>query len=207
MNKFLYPRSGKRGHMTDEIRNAYLVVATLIATATYQAALSPPGGLHQTMVGTDSTLSHEAPNLLLNSKPSFGNEEKSSMSDKDFITVSITNMFCFIASTFAIVSLLPRTNIAAWLLLYLSMILLQTSYIFSILVMCPTHLTTVFILVIYGFLEVTFITELPCIFAIVGYHKTQNFTKKVNSLGEHTTIQNRAKNSLAQSIYTLRSKL
>ncbi|TKY66479.1 Transcriptional corepressor LEUNIG [Spatholobus suberectus] len=47
---------------SEEIRNAYLVVATLIATTTYQAALSPPGGLHQTDVETNNTLSHVASN-------------------------------------------------------------------------------------------------------------------------------------------------
>ncbi|XP_014632518.1 ankyrin repeat-containing protein BDA1-like [Glycine max] len=41
--------------------NAYLVVTTLIATATYQVALSPHGGLYQTHVGTNNTvMSHVA---------------------------------------------------------------------------------------------------------------------------------------------------
>ncbi|ESW05231.1 hypothetical protein PHAVU_011G163200 [Phaseolus vulgaris] len=35
-----------RAEARDEIQNAYLIVATLIATSTYQAVLSPPGGFH-----------------------------------------------------------------------------------------------------------------------------------------------------------------
>jgi len=47
--------------MTQEECNAYLVVTTLIATATYQVALSPHGGLYQTHVGTNNTvMSHVA---------------------------------------------------------------------------------------------------------------------------------------------------
>jgi len=36
MNEWLIRKSGMRGKMSNEIRNAYLIVATLIATATYQ---------------------------------------------------------------------------------------------------------------------------------------------------------------------------
>ncbi|GAU46593.1 hypothetical protein TSUD_186620 [Trifolium subterraneum] len=36
-----------RKDISEEQRNAFLIVATLIATATYQSALSPPGGVYQ----------------------------------------------------------------------------------------------------------------------------------------------------------------
>ncbi|CAL0333750.1 unnamed protein product [Lupinus luteus] len=40
-----------RGDISEEQRNAFLVVAVLVATATYQAALNPPGGFYQANAG------------------------------------------------------------------------------------------------------------------------------------------------------------
>ncbi|TKY66478.1 Ankyrin repeat-containing protein [Spatholobus suberectus] len=139
--EWIIVKFGPRQHMSEEVRNAYLVVATLVATATYQAALSPPGGFHQTDVGTNNTLSHVASKSWITWYDARSGS-KSSLSNEDFIQITMANMFCFFASTFAIVSLMPRNNVVAWLLLTSSMLLLQASYMSSIFAMSPTANTT-----------------------------------------------------------------
>ena len=90
--------------MSEEERNAYLVVAALIATATYQAALSPPGGLYPSNVGTNNNTSHVvASTHSINDKSSIPKDGNSIMSATEFNLFSIANTCSFMASTFAIV--------------------------------------------------------------------------------------------------------
>ncbi|KAL5147441.1 Ankyrin repeat-containing protein BDA1 [Glycine soja] len=117
-----------RRYMTEEERNAYLVVAALIETATYQVALSPPGGLYPSDVGTNNNTSHVvASTHSINDKSSIPKDGNSIMSATEFNLFSLVNMSSFIASTFAIILLLPRTNVM-WFLLYSPPIFLQLSF-------------------------------------------------------------------------------
>ncbi|BAT89489.1 hypothetical protein VIGAN_06045300 [Vigna angularis var. angularis] len=84
MREWLIRKTGNRGNMSDEIRRVYLIVATLVATATYNAAVSPPGGVHQA-AGTNNTAIHVASNS------SKVYEGKSVMSTSNFMLFSITN--------------------------------------------------------------------------------------------------------------------
>ncbi|TKY66524.1 hypothetical protein E2542_SST09400 [Spatholobus suberectus] len=126
-------QNNMRERSSEEARNAYLVVATLVATATYQAALSPPGGLGQINAGTNNTQGQVASNSSIN-------EGKSSMTTKDFISFSATNSFAFLTSTVAIIGLLPKRNVA-WVVLYLSMALLAISYMKSVSEISPLPLS------------------------------------------------------------------
>ncbi|KAL5147446.1 Ankyrin repeat-containing protein BDA1 [Glycine soja] len=130
-----------RRYMTEEERNAYLVVAALIATATYQAALSPPGGLYPSDVGTNNNTSHVvASTHSINEKSSIPKDGNSIMSAGEFNLFSIVNMSSFITSTFAIILLLPRTNILMWCLLYSPPLFLQLSFCIAMMVISPTPL-------------------------------------------------------------------
>ncbi|KAG5046956.1 Ankyrin repeat-containing protein BDA1 [Glycine soja] len=84
----------KRRYMTQEECNAYLVVTTLIATATYQVALSPPGGLYQTHVGTNNTLmSHVAASSSINFKSTTRIEGNSILSSIEFTLFSLMTIY------------------------------------------------------------------------------------------------------------------
>jgi len=136
MNAWLIRKSGMRGNMSNEIRDAYLIVATLIATATYQAALSPPGGFHQidSASSNNTLIGHGASNS------SKVHEGKSVMSNTNFLAFSTTNMFAFLTSILTIIFLMPRN--VGWFLMYASSLLLAQSYFFSMTVISPNDLTT-----------------------------------------------------------------
>ncbi|KAK7405293.1 hypothetical protein VNO78_06496 [Psophocarpus tetragonolobus] len=159
---------GLKNHISDDERNMCLVVAALVATATYQAALSPPGGVYQADAGSDSnntTLTHvgfSLPNFV-NGKSSDPKEGNSIMSDSNFGLFALTNMLAFMASILATYFLLPRT--VALITLFLAVVLLQGSYYNSMAIISPSLFNTIFISVFYsfvmiGFLEVTFLTTL-----------------------------------------------
>ncbi|XP_020239329.1 ankyrin repeat-containing protein BDA1 [Cajanus cajan] len=144
-------RSRLRKHMSGEALNAYLVVLALIAAATYQATLSPPGGLSQTDGGTNNTLSRVAFHSLINSrKTTAGNEGNSILPTFDFLLFFMPSMSCFMASTMLILAILPKK--ASWILLYTPMLLFQISYVAALLVISPTPTTTTtIILLLYAF--------------------------------------------------------
>lgn len=107
----------------EENRNAYLVAATLVATAIYQAALSPPpAGFQQTeLLGNNL---HSSSNL---SKA----EWRSVLLDPVYFAYSATNMCAFLVSIFTIMALLPKDD--TWDLLGISTILLIDSYFLSMM--------------------------------------------------------------------------
>lgn len=115
--------------MSEEQRNAFLVVATLVATATFQAALSPPGGLHLIdVIGTNHTLTHLASN-------SSTTEGKSIMPKGYFILFSTINTCAFIASAATILFILPKKF--PFGMLYMSIWLLVADYVISMNFITP----------------------------------------------------------------------
>ncbi|WVZ03615.1 hypothetical protein V8G54_024421 [Vigna mungo] len=107
MREWLIRKTGMRGKMSDEIRRVYMIVATLVATATYNAAVSPPGGVHQIQA---------AGTIHLESNSSKVYEGKSVMSSSDFMLFSITNSSAFILSLISIIFMMPRN--LGWVLLH-----------------------------------------------------------------------------------------
>ena len=63
-----YFKYNKARDSPSEIRNAMLVIAILIATATYQAVLSPPGGVWQDDSLQGATKAHTAGQSIMGSK-------------------------------------------------------------------------------------------------------------------------------------------
>ncbi|KAJ8760734.1 hypothetical protein K2173_017840 [Erythroxylum novogranatense] len=99
--------------MSNETRNAVLVVAILIATATYQAVLNPPGGLSQA-IPTSFTLNGTLPTRDSTNNTSLTGELKYSdpkpyFSDLVFWTLFIAfNTIAFLMSLIKIITLFPR---------------------------------------------------------------------------------------------------
>ena len=71
-----------RRDISEERRNTWLIVATLVATSTYQSALSPPGGVYQVNASEDN----------MNITSSLGNAGKSVLSRSDFLLFLSMNM-------------------------------------------------------------------------------------------------------------------
>ncbi|CAN6894923.1 unnamed protein product [Brassica oleracea] len=95
--------TGKTSPNTSERRDALLVVAILIATATYQAGLSPPGGFWQEN----------------SSNPNDGNGHKAgqmTMVFKNAIMFIVLNGLAFLSSLFVIIILVME--LPMWKLLY-----------------------------------------------------------------------------------------
>ncbi|KAK7317715.1 hypothetical protein RJT34_02170 [Clitoria ternatea] len=158
-------------NVPSEDRETYLIVVTLIATATYQASLSPPGGLYQPDTGNQNSLSHLNVGSILNStaintKSSVGVGGNSVMSTLDFIIFSLTNMLSFILSSFTIFGLIPSGSFLV-VLVGLPLWFLQLNYIYSMLVISPTPFATTSVCIILIVLYITMLLEIPVFFAKV----------------------------------------
>ncbi|XP_030443116.2 ankyrin repeat-containing protein BDA1-like [Syzygium oleosum] len=118
------------GFGDETARDIILVVSTLIATATYQAALSPPGGYWQDSSSNPSTNStaasiensHQAGDIIMNGWSLY--------------FFSVVNSMAFFTSIGAIwataIPLLPRTNMVC-----IAMVILGTAFSYSLVSQFP----------------------------------------------------------------------
>ncbi|MED6135772.1 hypothetical protein PIB30_049727 [Stylosanthes scabra] len=128
-----------RSQINEENRNAYLVVATLVVTAIYQAVLSPPGGLTQSQGGSDN---NNAPNTtdsnnLSNSTTAAG---KSVMPLRYFSVISVLNAYIFFIGLTTIVWMMPKSARLFFFLTILSVVIFAVSYTVSELVISPKNI-------------------------------------------------------------------
>ncbi|XP_068496614.1 ankyrin repeat-containing protein BDA1-like [Phaseolus vulgaris] len=137
VHEWLIRKTGMKESMSNDTRDVYMIVATLVATATYQATLSPPGGFYQ-IDGPGSNNTMTQAHGPSNSSQVYAG--KSVMSNMNFLMFSFTNMCAFLPSIFTIIVLMPRN--VGWLLLYESTWLLAVSYLSSIIVISPNYITT-----------------------------------------------------------------
>lgn len=128
-----------RKDISEEQRNAFLIIAALIATATYQSALSPPGGVFQANAG-DNNMNTTSSNSTANN--SLENKGKSVMTEGDFLTLSILNTLTLLLSTIIIYILTPSGIVGS--LLYTPMFWFAYCYIYAMKVISPTSATTTF---------------------------------------------------------------
>jgi len=122
-----------RRDITEDQRQAFLIVAALIATATYQSALSLPGGVYQ------ANLEDNISNVSISSRTSAGTQRNAGtcvMSEGDFMTLSIMNSLSLLVSTVAICIVTPSGIVGCVLLTPL--IWFAYCYRYSLKVIAPT---------------------------------------------------------------------
>lgn len=125
-----------RGDMSEDQRNYFLVVAALVATATYQAALNPPGGFYQANAVDNN---QNITSLNTTATTTQGKVGKSVMTDGDFLTLSIQNMLAFLVSATTIYILTPSGIVGR--ILSSPMYWLAYCYMYSVMVISPTSAT------------------------------------------------------------------
>lgn len=119
--------NGQKTNISTDSRDALLVVAALVATASFQAVLSPPGGLRQAD-GDSKSLP-------------FSNVGKVVMNEWLYIIFLIFNSTSFWVTIITIFLLLPNGFYGQ--LLTLPLVLFSASYLFSSTVISPTLLCCV----------------------------------------------------------------
>lgn len=137
-----------RKDISEEQRNAFLIVATLIATTTYQSALSPPGGVYQ---GNAGDYNNNAKNTTSLISKEVG---KSVISEGDFFTLSILNTLSLLLSTMTIYLLTPSGLIGG--LLFTPIFWFAYCYVYNMRLISPTSATSTFNLVmvnVFNFLH------------------------------------------------------
>ncbi|XP_058752379.1 ankyrin repeat-containing protein BDA1-like [Vicia villosa] len=136
-------------NISEEERNSWLIAATLVATAMYQSALSPPGGIYQVNAFDDSDLKK---NMTSSNSTISTNVGNSVLSGLEFSVFLIFNMISFFLSIIAIYIMIPRGTIGA--LVAAPVTSFAFSYIFSMFRISPTdgnEWTIVIILVLIMF--------------------------------------------------------
>ncbi|MED6126043.1 hypothetical protein PIB30_074548 [Stylosanthes scabra] len=123
--------------ISEEQRNACMVVATLVVTAIYQTVLSPPGGLTQAQGGSDNGPNS---NNLQNATSSLNSTlttaaGKTVMSNKVFAVVKSLNGGIFVCGVFIIYVLMPKYYVSPFA--YLLLVLFIASYFVSQSVISP----------------------------------------------------------------------
>lgn len=105
-------------NISEEQRNTWMIVATLVATATYQSALTPPGGIYQVNASDNK------------------NAGKSVLSEVEFFMFLHLNLFSFFLSTIAIFIMTPIGRMGALVSVPMGWFVL--CYIFSLWRISPS---------------------------------------------------------------------
>ncbi|KAF3672286.1 hypothetical protein FXO37_07601 [Capsicum annuum] len=129
--KFVKYDVNLRKRLSNDVRNALLVVAILIATATYQAVLNPPGGVTQ---GDDSL----SPPLNITTTTTRGGKDRPGtvvLPKRYFNPIMYTNTICFVISVGLILFLVQKSRYN--LPLQLSLVFMMSSYMISLLAIFP----------------------------------------------------------------------
>ncbi|TYJ41293.1 hypothetical protein E1A91_A03G010500v1 [Gossypium mustelinum] len=151
---------GQKTNISTETRDALLVVAALVATATFQAVLSPPGGLRQ----ADSSDSDSLP---------FSKVGKVVMKEWLYITFLILNSISFWVTIITIYLLLPNGFYGQ--LLTLPLILFSITYLF-----CSTIISPSLICAIVNFSFFIFCVVLLSLgLVLISNHSSLSYIKKL----------------------------
>jgi hypothetical protein len=125
-DKLLIYLSRLRSSLSDEERNTVMIIFTLVATAAYQTAMSPAGGVYQANADDN-------------------NAGKSVMSEGLFKGFSILNIVSFLTSMISILILTPRRGIH----IFFPMYSLALSYLYSMAFISPTYTNLRDVMIIY----------------------------------------------------------
>lgn len=140
--------------LSSDVRNAVLVVAVLIATATYQTGLSPPGGVWQDNYYPSSVNNTSSQSELSQMQHSAG---KAIMGLFFFPLIMSFNSLVFFTSIGVLALYVPYGP--SFVVLYGPLVFLSLTYMFSLLVTSPS-LTCVIYFSVLCFICVSVITIL-----------------------------------------------
>ena len=119
----------QRTKMTNDTRNILLVVAALLVTVTFQATLSPPGGVWQDNKFADSI----APNgAIIEEAHSAGT---AIMDEYLFVVLAVLNLISFFITVFTIFVLLPSGFRSG--LFFLPLYIFSLCFVASLLITSP----------------------------------------------------------------------
>ncbi|PHT58400.1 hypothetical protein CQW23_00763 [Capsicum baccatum] len=129
--KFVKYDVNLRKRLSNDVRNALLVLAILIATATYQAVLSPPGGVTQ---GDDSL---SPPLNITTTTTRCGRDRPGTvvLPKRYFNPIMYTNPICFVISVGLIIFLVQTSRYS--LPLQSSLVFMMSSNMISLLAIFP----------------------------------------------------------------------
>jgi len=135
-----------RNDILEEQRSTWMVVATLVATTTYQSALTPIGGVYQ-VNASDNNVNITSSNSTISSTPR--NAGKSILSGNDFFVFLFSNVLSFLMSTIAVIILTPAGLIGG--LAAAPVGLFIGCYLFSMSRISPAHaISMIFDIVLYS---------------------------------------------------------
>ncbi|RHN41245.1 putative ankyrin repeat-containing domain, PGG domain-containing protein [Medicago truncatula] len=134
-----------RRNITEEQRNSWLIVATLVATAIYQSGLSPPSGIYQVSASDGNGVNITSSNSTISTP---GNAGKSVLSGYEFFLFLFINMYSFSVSILAIFFMIPYGKIG--FLVASPMRWLTVSYLFSMWRISPTHVNSIILFILFS---------------------------------------------------------
>lgn len=186
MDKILIYILRIRKDMSEEQRNAFLIVATLVATATYQSALSPPGGVYEanSTTGDNNNNNSNALNNTSTTNNSFNLTGKSVISEGDFFTLSILNTLSLLLSTLTIYILTPSGLVGS--LLFTPIFWFAYCYVYSMKLISPSPATSTFnyiMLHFFNFLHSAVYWTLYIVYKRIKHRAKNREIKMRNRLG------------------------
>jgi hypothetical protein len=147
-----------RNNILEEQRNTWMIVATLVATATYQSASSPVGGVYQ-VNASDNNVNITSSNSTISTPRNAG---KSVLSGEDFFVFLFSNLLSFLTSTIAVVFLIPTGSIGGLVAAPVGSFI--AGYLFSLLRISPTHANSMIINIVLNSIE--FVAAIGLIFIV-----------------------------------------
>ncbi|KAB1215044.1 hypothetical protein CJ030_MR4G018824 [Morella rubra] len=126
----LMARHVEVGNLKSEVQNALLVVGALLATVTYQAVLSPPGGVWQDDSTSTLQQTTTAAPVHQHGKVMMGNSTS--------YIFFILNSLIFHSGFFLLVLLLPRPSVISWGFITLLSFLLVCYFVSTSIILRPS---------------------------------------------------------------------
>ncbi|XP_058768152.1 ankyrin repeat-containing protein BDA1-like [Vicia villosa] len=165
-----------RRNISEEQRNTWLIVATLVATATYESALNPPGGVFQVSSSDDNNVKIKSTDLYYSTR---GNAGKSILSKNSFAVFSSANLISFATSTLVMIILTPSEALGDQL--FGTVLWFGVCYLTGLLAISPTHANSIILYILISF--IAFVVSIFWIFSeYFGYKQSKKIMQSLRNL-------------------------
>lgn len=176
--------------ITEEQRSTWLLVATIVATSTYQLIVSPPGGFYQANASDNNVNNITSSNsTITNTNP--GNVGKSILSKKDFFSFSILNLLSFFISIISMLFLSIPSRPCQSLLVLFPVLFFACCYLDSMKRISPTRVNSyVVAIMVYSIQFVLLIFCAICVYSILQLRRNVKKLSKPLDAAQTTVGQN-----------------